>query len=302
MENNAKHFALQLGALISLYVSIGGLISLLFGVITIAYPDPVNTWEYTSAQGSIRWAIALLVVFFPTYIVLTRLINKGRRETGAPYLNLTKWLIYLSLLVGGVVILGDLVSIIYNFLNGELTTRFLLKALTVLLTVGLAFVYYIYDARGYWQTHEAQSKQYGMVAAIVMVVAIVAGYMHIEKPGEVRERALDERQLTDLGAIQSQVVNHYVTMNALPENLNSLKLGEVLPTAPQGRAAYSYQKTGNSSFDVCATFAYPSDPNRYTYIPYYDMNSVIKNPDDWSHGSGEWCFTRVVNPPVMMVQ
>jgi magnesium-transporting ATPase (P-type) len=299
MENNAKHFALQLGALISLYVSIGGLISLLFGVINIAYPDPVNTWEFMASQGSIRWAIALLIVFFPTYITLTRMINKGRRESGASYLSLTKWLIYLSLLVGGVVILGDLVSIIYNFLNGELTTRFLLKALTVLLTVGLAFVYYIYDARGYWQANETRSKQYGLLATVIMVVAVVTGYMHIEKPGEVRERALDERQVNDLGSMQSQIVGHYVTTNTLPETLDALQLKEVLPTAPEGRAGYTYRKTGTNSFEVCATFAFASDPNRYGYVSYYDAYGVVKNPDDWTHASGKWCFTRVVNPPAV---
>jgi hypothetical protein len=82
MENNAKHFALQLGALITLYVSVGSLISLLFGVITIAFPDPTNSWEYVGATDGIRFAIALLVVFFPAYIALTRIVNRERRGTG----------------------------------------------------------------------------------------------------------------------------------------------------------------------------------------------------------------------------
>jgi hypothetical protein len=37
-------------------------------------------------------------------------------------------LVYLSLLVGGGVLLGDLVAVILAFLNGEITTRFILKA------------------------------------------------------------------------------------------------------------------------------------------------------------------------------
>jgi Domain of unknown function (DUF5671) len=300
MEHNAKHFALQLGALISLYVSVGGLISLLFGIITIAFPDAAaGSWEYESATGSIRWAIALLVVFFPAYLALTRIINVERRTTGAPYQNLTKWLIYLSLLVGGIVLLGDFVSIIYNFLNGELTIRFLLKALTVLVTVGLAFVYYAYDAKGYWHTHEARSKQYGLATLVLVLIAMVFGYMQIEAPSEVRERSLDQRQLDDLSMMQSLITNHYATENALPEKLSDLQLSETLPTAPEDRAPYTYVKRDANSFEICATFAYPSNPSAYPYMAYDTSGMILKNPDDWNHESGAWCFTRVVNPPMM---
>jgi hypothetical protein len=49
-------------------------------------------------------------------------------------------LVYLSLLVGGGVLLGDLVAIILAFLNGEITTRFILKAGVLLVVVGAAFL------------------------------------------------------------------------------------------------------------------------------------------------------------------
>jgi hypothetical protein len=118
MENTAKNFALQLGSLIALYVSIVALVTLLFGLITIFYPDVANGyWEYNSASSSVRFGIALLVIFFPVYIVLTRMVNTTRRIEQGSYLTLTKWLIYLSLLVGGVTILGDLVSVVNAFLN-----------------------------------------------------------------------------------------------------------------------------------------------------------------------------------------
>jgi hypothetical protein len=116
MENTAKNFALQLGSLISLYVSIGALIALLFGIITLLYPDSAQyAWEGESARITIRTTIAILVVFFPTYITLTRIVNKIRRTESGTYLTLTKWLIYLSLLIGGGVLLGDLVTVLNSF-------------------------------------------------------------------------------------------------------------------------------------------------------------------------------------------
>jgi hypothetical protein len=296
-NNNAKHFALQLGSLISLYVSIGALIVLLFGIITIQFPDELaGYWEVSNASGSMRWAIAFLLVFFPTYLALTRVINVARRS-GAVYLTITKWLIYLSLVIGGAVLLGDLVAVIYNFLNGELTVRFLLKALTVLVVVGSAFTYYVYDARGYWQTHEASSKQYAFGGIILVLVSLVFGYMNVESPAEVREHTADATQISDLSTIQSFVVNQYTITNMLPASLDELELKGSIPTAPEGRDEYTYERISPTSFELCAEFAYPSQPNEFSYPAYYEKGVVIMNPDDWAYEAGNWCFTRVVNAP-----
>jgi hypothetical protein len=301
MENNAKHFALQLGALISLYVSVGSLISLLFGIITIAYPDPTNSWEYVGATGSIRWAIALLVVFFPAYIALTRIVNQERRGTGVPYLGITKWLIYLSLVVGGVALLADFVAVIYNFLNGELTTRFLLKAVAMFVVVGLPCAYYLYDTRGYWISHEARSKQYGALVAVLVLVAIGVGYTHIETPSEVRELRRDSQTISDLGTIQSHLENAYALSNTLPESLDTLEERVTIPVAPEGRPAYEYKKTGANTFELCATFAQPSRPEEISQ--FMGMSEVgVKNPYDWTHKEGRTCFPRVMNEPVMNPQ
>lgn len=296
-NNNAKHFALQLGSLISLYVSIVALIQILFGFITVQFPDPLTPWEISSASGSMRWGIALLAVFFPTYLVLTRTINVSRR-TGTQYLVVTKWLIYLSLVVGGVVLLGDLVSIIYNFLNGELTTRFLLKAVSVLVVVGSAFTYYVYDARNYWQTHEAKSKQYAYGVIALVVASIILAYSNIESPLQVRERTADAKQINDLGVIQSYIMNEYPVTNSLPESLDELEVSDLLPEAPEGRAPYTYKRVSPTSFELCAEFANSSLPYESSYpMPtYYDRGMSIKNPDDWTHEKGDWCFTRVVTP------
>ena len=125
--NTPKNFALQLGALITLYVSLTSLMTLLFAVITVAFPDAADGY-YTveSATSTIRFSAAILIVFFPVYLWLTRTLNQIRRKEDGVYLTLTKWLIYLSLLGGGGVLLGDLVAVIYNFLEGEITTRFVL--------------------------------------------------------------------------------------------------------------------------------------------------------------------------------
>lgn len=299
MENTAKNFALQLGSLITLYISIGALIGLLFSVVTVLYPDPAQGyWEYDSASSNIRFTIAMLVVFFPAYIVLTRLVNTVRRTEHGTYLTLTKWLIYLSLLVGGGVLLGDFVAVLNGFLNGELTTRFVLKALTVFFVTGTGFTYYLLDARGHWQTHEKHSVYYAMVVTIAVAISLITGFNHTQSPAEVREKNIDAKQVTDLQMIQGQIESYMSVNNALPETLENAYSGLSIPFAPENRTAYEYTVVSDDSFKLCADFVTESsqaESGYYGDVGIYAKPLTIRNPNDWNHGKGNWCYTRVLN-------
>ncbi|MFN3692780.1 MAG: DUF5671 domain-containing protein [Candidatus Paceibacteria bacterium] len=298
MENTPRNVVLQVGSLIALYLSASFLITLLFGLINISYPSASDTyWEIESATEGIRIGIAMLLVFFPTYLVLTRLMNRFRRvEQGALYQNITKWLIYLSLLIGGLVLLGTLVTTIYTFLNGDLTTRFLLKAATVLVVVGAAFHYYILDARGIWVKEEGKSVMFGIGASLVVFLAVAFGLGNIETPAVVRDMKLDEQQVNDLRNIQWQI-DSYMAMSSstLPNTLEEAytDVGGVVPTAPEGREAYSYEKT-DKGFKLCATFSRDSAPNEFMDSGYVDPMARIKNPENWNYKEGRYCFERVV--------
>jgi Domain of unknown function (DUF5671) len=296
MENNtAKNFTLQLGSLISLYLSLAFLLVLLFGIINVSFPDAAEGyWAIESATSSIRLGIAMVVVFFPTYIFLTRLVNQNRRQVNSGvYLGLTKWLIYLSLLIGGIVLLGDLVAVVMAFLEGELTERFLLKALAVIVIVGAAFYYYLEDAKGYWLKEEKKSLWFAVVMGLLVVIATVYGLTKIETPNAVRELKLDTQQISDLQEIQYRIENHYMLEAALPGTLLDLNVSSPLPEAPEERDPYTYVIT-ESGFNLCANFAKESQEDMFITTLALDNNAVIKNRDDWRHGAGKYCFERIV--------
>jgi hypothetical protein len=297
METNhtAKHFVLQLGSLVSLYLSLGSLLALLFGVINMIYPDATD--QYYSIEGyqsGIRYGIAMVIVFFPTYLILTRTVNKMRRsEAGGAYLSLTKWLVYLSLLIGGGVLLGDAVMVIMTFLEGEITQRFILKAFAVFFVIGAAFHYYIQDARGFWLRNEVKSVQFAMGAIVAVIASVGYGFMNIETPTIAREQKLDATEITDLQQIQWRVQDYYLANNKLPENLEALG-APAAPTAPEDRPAYRYSVT-DAGFELCATFNNESVPNEYYGSTAVMEKSLIRNPDNWQHGAGEVCFERIIN-------
>jgi len=297
-KNTARNFALQLGSLITLYVSVSAMVLVLFGVITTLYPDALNgSWEYQSAQQSIRFGIAMLVVFFPTYVFITRSVNEIRRNETGTYMALTKWLVYLSLLVGGVILLGDAVTVILTYLNGEITVRFILKALALLIIVGSAFYYYILDAKLYWITHESQSKLYALVVSIAVIAILALGFSYSDTPKEVREKATDELQTQNLQDMQWRIVDHYRINKSLPTDTAQLYVGIQEVAAPQGRAAYTYKVIDEDTYKLCATYLYPSQVQvgRDMAVPVSTSPDMLTNPyNNWDHGVGETCFERTI--------
>ncbi len=303
-QNTAKGFVLQLGSLISLYVSISFVLVLIFGIINLVYPDPAEGYYMAeSAAGSVRLGIAMVIVFFPTYIILTRLINKERRrEPGATYHGLLKWLMYLSLLIGGIVLLADLVAVIMGFLEGELTIRFILKALAVFLIVGASWYYYLLDTKGYWVREEKKSVLFGTVVSILIAISIVVGFTKIELPSDVREQKIDSQQLADLQNIQYRIEAYLAEKGRLPQELSELSTtGIELPQATTERTPYRYEATA-AGFKLCATFRGATDPREMPWGPTFDETAVIKNRDNWMHGAGEHCFERTVTLPTTTIE
>lgn len=145
MENNTspKDVFLHLFSIIALYIVAGSFITLIFQYINLAFSDPLEYYGAQAAYGAIRWAIASLIIVFPVYAGSVWMLNKGYRENPATRMIRTrKWLIYFTLFAAAAIIAGDLVALVYSLLNGDLTTRFVLKVVTVALVSGSIFAYY----------------------------------------------------------------------------------------------------------------------------------------------------------------
>ena len=293
--NTAKHFVLQLGSLISLYLSLSFLIVLLFGVVDLLLPNPSEGyWVVESAAYNVRLGIAMVIVFFPTYLILTRLVNSIRRENkNATYLTLTRWLIYVSLLIGGGVLLGDLAAVIVSFLNGDITLRFIYKAITVLLSTGIAFQYYLLDVQGFWLKNEKKSIIYGVGAIIIVLLAVSFGLNNIATPATVQAQKLDEKQIQDLQQIQWRIESEFSLNNKLPATLVDLYGEFPIPTAPEGREPYTYEVT-ELGFKLCATFSAPNNVVDNIYPEPVDLTRPIKDLNNWQYKDGRYCFERVV--------
>lgn len=122
--------------------------SLLFALIDTFVPDKAAPYGIRGgASYQMRSAMAGLIVGAPIFFWLARILLKARRQNPALQRSrIRKWLIYLSLVIAGIVLVADAISLVYNFLSGELTLRFVLKALVVGSIAGAIFGYFIINA------------------------------------------------------------------------------------------------------------------------------------------------------------
>ena len=160
MMENAKRPAsprdvfVHLFAIVTLYITAFAFGRLIFDYVNLFLPDPLEMGVYRApvrySYQSMRWAMAALIVVFPAYFFVSRyLLQLYKKNPAQKSLRIRKWLIYLTLFLAAIVIIIDMVTLLYRFLNGELTIRFVLKVVTVLYIASVIFGYYIWELRHY---------------------------------------------------------------------------------------------------------------------------------------------------------
>ncbi len=276
-----KDFFLYVGAIIALYVSAGSLLAVLFAIINAVFPDALNPY-YGYYTGGMRFAIASLIIVFPIYVGLSWIIrrdivaNPAKRE-----LSVRKWLVYLTLFVTGLVVVGDFIAVLNVFLGGELTVRFIAKVVAILVVSGAVFAYYLYDIRRSAVENKTVSRAIVIASAFLVLGSLAWGFSVMGSPATARNIRFDSTRQSDLQNIQWQVLNVWQQKGAVPTKLaelnDSLSYFSV-PVDPETGAQYVYEKVGPKAFKLCATFARSADS---------DAN--------WKHGAGLVCFDRTID-------
>lgn len=114
-------------------------------LIARAFPDPTQTPYYAeSLRNQISWQVATVVITFPVFVFVHNMI--GRELAKRPDLydsGVRRWLTYLALVLAALVVLTDGVWFISALLRGELTIRFVLDSLVLLVLGGGVFLYYL---------------------------------------------------------------------------------------------------------------------------------------------------------------
>ncbi|KKQ80569.1 MAG: hypothetical protein UT02_C0006G0019 [Parcubacteria group bacterium GW2011_GWC2_38_7] len=301
MENSIKttpkDVFLHLFNIVTFYLSVVGFITLFINYINALFPDALN-YYFSNISNSVKVSSSILLIAVPAYLLSSWMLgrdlikNPEKREFW-----LRRWLVYFTLFVSAITIIIDLMIFVYNFLDGELTMRFVLKVCVVLIVTAAVFGYYIWELK----RKEMKSKLpqiFGIILAVVVLASIIMGFFIIGTPAEQRRIKMDVQRLNDLQTIQSQVVDYWIRKEVLPSNLESLQdniSGFIVPQDPETKIAYEYSIVEPLKFDLCARFA-TSSKEQFAG----KQQTMVATPygpfqQNWDHEIGRTCFTRTID-------
>lgn len=288
---------------------------LFFQVINKYIPDPIVRTSYIFQRFSIsaiHYSIASLIVAFPLYIWMLWFWFKSFSPLAGGLekveSRLSKWLTYIILLVAAGTIAGDLIVVIFNFLQGELGMRFLLKALTVIVITGLVFWFYFLERKKIQYKKEVSATPFLLIlviSSILVILAIVLGFFAGGTPGQERLRKFDLERANNLQQISSAISNFAYENNRLPADLNEIKnnpryyYGTKIYTDPETQKEYDYRiikfvvagENDSLEYELCATFSISSLNEPESSNIYYDYNGI------WAkHDKGYVCQKQVATP------
>ena len=274
--------------------------TLIFQILNVYFPDILNYQPNSAYYDSIRYSVASLIVVFPVYLWIMKFLQKDLEVFPEKKdLKIRKWLLYFALFITAIIIIIDLIVLIFNFLQGELTIRFILKVITVFLIAGAIFIYYkrILKA-GDFQEKGFELSILPKVVTAVIVAGVIGGIIIAGLPKDQRLVRFDERRISDLSLIYGQVDNYWMNNRKLPDSLSQLKSGLNIniPVDPVSNAPYEYIKTGDLKFQLCAVFQTAAKDNvgynpSFAVMPLNQFYSQLQN-----HTQGRNCFESVINP------
>ena len=250
------------------------------------------------SRSSLRAAAAALLVSLPILGLAQRTI--GRDASRVPALRLTpiyRTLAYLTLLITSLVMAGDLIATIVCFLSGDLTIRFILKALIILLLAGGIYLWFSSDV-GREESIAATTGAATIppppawrdwlhrMGAAVAIVSMLAALYVAGSPFRQRQLRLDAHRVGDLRAIQQTVEIYFEREGTVPATLEALADNPATflqnTSDPVTGRPYRYARVDDMTYTLSAEFDLPSPPEQEQ--PAWNRDGFFK------HGAGEQSF------------
>ena len=272
--------------------------SMLFRFIERWFPDPVAHDYVYNLRNAVTWQMASIAVAFPIFVLVMRTILREAQDHPERLQSpVRKWLTYIALLLTAAAMICDLIWFLDYFLTGELTARFVLKALTVMIICAAIFSYYLGSLRWDRNTNVAEARsrsvKFGIAAAAAVIVSFCIGLGVAGTPSAQRHLEADARRVQDLRTIATAITSWHErsqrdNLPSLPASLRDLSGKEPSTSGiidPESKAPYVYHPVAGTEYELCATFWAPEE------------NGQLHPAQFWSHGKGQTCFTLDASRP-----
>lgn len=291
-SNSALHFFLYLVLYLSLAFMSSGVGSILYQLINKFFLDTNGNNLSGFSNSAAKYGIASLVISAPIFFYLSWLIAKylwsGKIHEDS---LVRKWLSYVVLFVAAGTIIGDLITLIFNVLDGTAIPRFLLKVLVIILIAGSIFGFYLWDMRKKDMSGKSykENRLIAYVYGLVVLIVFISGFFIIDSPVSARNRILNQNIINEMQQAQYEVDSYYQLNKKLPNTIADLN--NTMIKENFGKFAIIYKKTGTDTYNFCANFSSSyADDSKYSDNRYYQQT--------WNYEKGNFCLDRRVNSDI----
>lgn len=291
VAKSAFFYMLSMVALVFMALSTGMII---FQIINKNIADAISNYSGVFSQEALKFAISAIIISTPIYNLVMRQINKnlfsGKIDKNS---GVRKWLTYFILFVSSVVVIGWLIGIINSFLGGELTIKFVFKAITAVLISAVIFTYYLYDIKreNVVNIKDKTITIYSYATLAIVIIVLIASFFFIDSPAKTRNINYDDLIIQKFSTIDNAINNYYNDNKKLPANLDELKsdINYLIDSDlenPLTKKKFDYKAIDNNKYELCADFKTSNrNDNDINQYPYGKR---------WIHDEGYQCIRQNV--------
>ena len=272
-SEDARDAFLYLLAFVTLGIWTVAFVWLANALIGHAFPSAIDYQNDTPPEfrTSVAAQLASLIVAFPIFLLVSRsIVRETARRPESLESGVRKWLTYLALVLTSVTLLCDCVWFLTQFLEGDLTLRFVLDVVVLFLVAGGVLWYYLGTVRAV-PSPPHRDRTFGWFATVAVAAIVILGFTGTGAPWHERVLSLDDRRVTELHTAATRISENYEKNKKLPETLPP-----GTGVDPATRKPYVYAPLAGSRFKLCATFDAAN----------FETSDVF-----WRHSDGFQCYT-----------
>ncbi len=263
--------------LLIVYFSLLGMVATQVGGLAFAWIDRYfaddltrDNYAWQWANSGMRWSIASLLVGYPIFLFLGwRLAAKKRRDPDRRRSRVRAWLTYVTLIFAAGAFIGDLVAVVFQFLDGGLSTRFAAKAGVVGVISAAILWNFSREAERTSGGVDLAGQAIALLSTLVVIALVAWAFSVVRSPSAARDRIADETRVTNLIAMTRLADCHYTYYDRLDASFSAMQTaladrGGRLPVAagcaepypydPSTGAEYRYRVIDADTYELCAIF------------------------------------------------
>ncbi|OSQ50607.1 hypothetical protein MGEO_11430 [Marivita geojedonensis] len=233
----------------------GNTLTLLFAQINLWLPDPDEPARYSRLAG-LRWSMAALIVFGPVFWWIDRTDRRATATDPARrHGTMRRWLSAIAMLIAVITLLGDALYLIYSWLDGQITLRFLVKSATVALMALIVLAYFRED-RDLPLPLLPLPAAWGLIA--LAVVALGLAFRAVGGPAQGQMEQRDQWRLSDLRNLSEEIhMCPGIDQNDLPETLEPMTCASNPARLTGFASSITYTRVGPTEYALCTEVEFP---------------------------------------------